>query len=242
MGRPVIKHRLSKAERRELARMNRTRASVSDWLGRKSEEEAGLICQEFQQAGFLEKFWPIPQHSVLDLRGVDTVCKTPRGYFLINIKKSSAGVNSFKQARERMLRAHDARILPIYPWRVMLEVSRRQEVEAELNQILNCEPSFTNDSLPEEIRLEMENPTYPSKEEKPVKSRVREKPTAAVSVIERVKQLKKDGRVQDLRLEPKKVWQIRLTAVVDGSRTEIIKYGSRNEAERAAYEELLAKI
>ena len=115
MGQPTGRSRLSKRALRELNRMNESRRSLAVYVGQQSEETAKYICQELQQAGLIQGFWFMPKNSVMDHRGVDIVCKTPRGYFLINVKKSSAGVNSFEQIREKMLLAHDARGLPIFP-------------------------------------------------------------------------------------------------------------------------------
>lgn len=151
--------RLRPKELRELRRINASRRSVSACLGTASEKEAELIFKEAQSARLIENFWYIPSHSALDYRGVDFICKTVRGYFLLNTKKSLAGLRSFEQEKQRR-QENNTQLFLIYPLRVTLDVGKRQDVRTELAVILNREPSFRS-SLPEDIRQELVNPTYP---------------------------------------------------------------------------------
>lgn len=220
---------LGQGERRELRRMNTSRGSVAVYLGTASEQEAELILKEEQQAGLIENFWHIPSRSTLDFLGIDFICQTTKGYFLINTKKSSAGIMSFEQEKQRR-QENNTQLFCIYPWRVILDIGKRQDAKAELAAILSKDPSFKGDSLPEDIRQELANPTYTSRQK------------TTISPAERLKRLKEDGIVNNLHIEKRKVWQVCLRATVKGKTLEVVRCGKYDLVEKEAYEELLRKI
>src|SRR3989344_5767717 len=175
---PDKKRRLRARQRRELERMNHSRSSLRIFLGAKSEEAAEAICLESQQEGALKNFWRIPSYSALDFRGVDIVCQTSRGYFLLNVKKSAIGVLKFQRRREE-LKENNIPLLPIYPWKVNLDLGNL--AEKALESILRGDPSFIE--LPEDIRQELINPTYSRKKEEPEKEEPEKEETEKERII-----------------------------------------------------------
>ncbi|MEK7503775.1 MAG: hypothetical protein AAB577_02225 [Patescibacteria group bacterium] len=214
-------------------------ASVSTSLGRESEKTAEFLCQELRQTGTIKEFWHILQNSVLDKQGIDFVCKTTKGYFLIDVKKSSSGVMEFERKKERRLERNEQSFL-IYPWRVTLEISKRQEAKAELEIILNKDPSFVGDRLPESVKQELINPTFQSWKKalpnNPAKEEVQ------LTVQDKLRSMKKRGVLKNMHLTITRVWEVSLMAEVNNSTIEVITHGKYEQAEKAAYEELLNEI
>ena len=150
-------HRGRKRDIRELARINRSVGRVSTYLGAESEKSAQEICNKLKEEGMIKNFWHIPSHSTLDRRGIDIICQTDRGFFFLNVKKSSSGVRIFSVRREEM-EAAGINVFNIYPWRVTLNIDGPEKAERALLEILLTEmPSSA--ALTPEIETEMANPT-----------------------------------------------------------------------------------
>jgi len=153
--RPIELNHLSAGELREVSRINASAKLLARHLGIESERIAEAICRELQQTGEIQRFWHVTSRSALDIQGVDFICQTLSGYFLIDVKKSTAGVESFESDRARLQESGRSLHL-VYPWRVTLDIGvRREEAKAELIMILGETPSFAGDNLPEYIKEEL---------------------------------------------------------------------------------------
>ena len=234
--------RLNKRQSREIGRIYRAGNIVSERSGKESENVVELVCQELKQTGLMEEFWHIPSHSALDLRGIDFVCLTSRGFFLINVKKSNSGVANFEQRRERLQQeAHGRELLMIYPLRATLLVSKRHEVEDNLEAILRGKPSFARDALSQEMQQELIGPTFPHLDKKPRGNHFYER--KPLTTKERVDQMRTDGSLKILYFEKTTVWEVRFTADVNGSIVEAVGHGRSNKiAEEEACNNLLTTI
>lgn len=236
---------LNKGGLRELWRIKNSAGKLSNFLGGKSEEAAKAICSELLREGIINEFWHIPADSALDHRGIDVICKTCRGFFFINVKKSSSGVNDFLRQR-KMLKEKGNSLHVIYPWRVIPELSRQEEAKADLEKTLN-EESPSCDTLPENIKKELTNPTFPLKKlQKIKKNRRTYKPeipnqpkTQTPTAKQRLEVLRKKLGPIIQSEKSDYFWEVTISAMIESKFTEINGRGVKREAaELDAYEKL----